>query len=221
MIALRSTALLLCAAVLCACTEEAPPRSVTEFMDDQLLLEAALLRCTQNRLESRYDAECINAREAVKLLEAKEAQARQAELEALSERKRESLRRTQQAAAEARRRAAEMERQREELEYQAQFGLPPPDAVTNPQAMQGNVPGAVIPAVPSTGTQQSPDATAAAPLPAAGSNVPLAVVPPPAPAGGADLNAIREELKRRNETSEAAPVHAGSETTETTAEASE
>ena len=72
MIESRPTILLLCSVLLAACVEEAPPRTVTEFMDEPLLLEAILLRCTENRAESRYEAECVNAREAVKLIEAKE-----------------------------------------------------------------------------------------------------------------------------------------------------
>ncbi|NNC76917.1 MAG: EexN family lipoprotein, partial [Woeseiaceae bacterium] len=87
-----------------ACSKEPPPRSVNEFLDDPLLLEAALVRCTQDRAATRYAAECVNVREAVKQVEAKEAEERRATLEAQSQRKRDALRRTQQAAAEARRR---------------------------------------------------------------------------------------------------------------------
>jgi hypothetical protein len=196
MISRRPIALTLCAALLVGCSENVPPRTVTEFMDDQLLLEAVLLRCTQNRTESRYDPECVNAREAVKRLEAKQEADRRAELEAQSERKREALRRTQQAAAEARRRTAEMEKRRAELEYQAQFGLPPPADGRAPEAMLGNAPGAVIPGpadVPSRSAAQSG---------ALASGTSAAPVAEPAPATDTDtanLADIRKELKRRNE----------------------
>ena len=92
--------------VAVGCSKEPPPRTVTEFMENELLLEAALVRCIQNRSEMRYEAECVNAREAANLIEAAEVERRRAELEAQSEAQREALRRTQEAAAEARRRAA-------------------------------------------------------------------------------------------------------------------
>jgi hypothetical protein len=170
-------------------------------MDDPLLLEAVLLRCTENRTESRYEAECVNAREAVKLIEAKEVADRRAELEVMSERKREALRRTQQAAAMARRRAAEAEKLREEMEYQAQFGLPMPASGSGSgDAMQGNEPVAVVsapPAAPTSNTDAS-NSGAQATLPAAGSNAPLMQAEAP-PAESADLGAIRQEMRRRRE----------------------
>src|SRR5210317_2593498 len=89
--------------ILFGCAEKAPPpRTVTEFVDNPILLEAAMVRCSRNRAETRHDAECINVREAVNIIQAKEEETRRAELEERSERKRKALRRTQQAAAEAR-----------------------------------------------------------------------------------------------------------------------
>ncbi len=195
---IRIRPLVLMLAVLCACTEEAPPRTVTEFMDDELMLEAVLLRCTENRAESRYDSECVNAREAVKRLEARQEADRRAELDAQSERKREALRRTQQAAAEARRRAAEFEKRRAELEYQAQFGLPPPSDGSTSEAMLGNEPGAVIPK-PADVARDAPASQVM--LPTAGSNAPRIDAPPAAVPDAADLGDIRKELRRRNEES--------------------
>ena len=80
-----STLLLIAALGLAACEkEEAPARSVQEFMDNPILLEAAIVRCQRNRTELRYDKECINAREAVRIVEAEEEAARRAELQAQS-----------------------------------------------------------------------------------------------------------------------------------------
>ena len=118
--------------MLSACSREPTYRTVSDFVDDPALLEAALVRCTENRSESRYEAECVNAREAVKLIEARDESQRRAEREAQSQRKREALRRTQQAAAEARRRALEEARLREEAAYQAQFGAVPADDSAGP-----------------------------------------------------------------------------------------
>lgn len=107
--------------VLGACTREPPARTVTEFVDNPRLLEATMLRCAENRLELKYTEECLNAREAVNRIAAQEDAARRKELEAQSTRKREALRRAQEAAVEARARAAEAERQRREAEYLGQF----------------------------------------------------------------------------------------------------
>ena len=143
------TALFVGIGILAGCAEKAPPpRTVTEFVDNPILLEAAMVRCSRDRAETRYDAECINAREAVNLIQAKEEESRRAELEERSERKRKALRRTQQAAAEARRRAEEADRLRKEAEYLAQFGVLPPaegEAETDATSPEGNLPIAVVP----------------------------------------------------------------------------
>jgi len=174
------TALFLGICLLAGCAEKAPPsRTVTEFVDNPLLLEAAVVRCAKNRAETRYDAECINAREAVNIVQAKEEALRRAELEERSERKREALRRTQQAAAEARRRAEEAERLRKEAEYLAQFGaLPSPEGEADSGATlpEGNVPIAVVPKVSQDG--QPASAYGDVLPPTDGGNAPVAVPAP-------------------------------------------
>ncbi|MFQ5609021.1 MAG: EexN family lipoprotein [Woeseiaceae bacterium] len=192
----RATTLLACLAALVACAKEPPPRSVQEFIDNPLILEAALVRCTQNRAETRYDTECVNAREAVKIIEAKEEAQRRAAFEAESKRKREALRRTQRAASEARRRAEEARRRREEAEYLAQFGeLPPANDDIEPGS--GNEPIAVIPQI-TNGETRSSDFSPVVPLPTAGSNAPVAEETP-VDETPRDLESIRDELRRRNE----------------------
>ena len=105
-----------------------------------------MVRCAQNRSESRYDQECVNARQAVDIIEARQAAARRAELELLSESKRQALRKTREAVDAARRQAEENRRRQEEAEYLALFGAAPTaegdagEAVTS-----GNTPQAVIP----------------------------------------------------------------------------
>jgi hypothetical protein len=168
-------------ALLAGCAEEPPPRSVDEFLDNRILLEATMVRCSENRNESKYRAECVNAREAINRIAAEEEKERRKDLQAQFERKRKSLRRTQEAAAEARRRAAEARRRREEAEYL----------------------GVYDDGTPASGTIVTVD-----PATEADSNNPEAVVEPaPAPADepeiagevGQDLEAIREELRRRQE----------------------
>lgn len=219
---LRNRALLLFGglALVAGCAEEPPPRSVNEFIDSPMMLEAAMVRCAQNRSQTRYDAECVNARQAVSIIEAKEERERRAAFEKESNRKREALRRTQQAAAEARRRANEAARQRREAEYLAQFGElpPPPDGQAAADGADANAPGAVIPeagqeteAASETMFEPLPERERAArPV----ESVPIESVPveaAPASDGGnapavestapRDLNAIREELRKRNEES--------------------
>lgn len=173
------TTILICVGLVAGCEKEPPPaRTVTEFLDNPILLEAAMVRCSRDQYQYRYDQECINAREAVKRVQTVEEEARRKELEARSERKRQALRRTQAAQAEARRRAEEAERLRKEAEYLAQFGvLPPTDDGEGEELPAGNVPIAVVPQadVPETPTETYGDA-----LPAIdGGNAPVAETVPP------------------------------------------
>ena len=192
------TALIAGIGVLAGCSPEPPPvRTVTEFVENPILLEAAVLRCAKDRSTSKYEQECINAREAVKRIQTKEEERRSIELEARSERKRQALRRTQQAAAEARRRAEEAERLREEAEYLAQFGVLPPADEGNEDALpDGNLPIAVV---PQSGTADQPTESFGDALPAVdGGNAPVAE-PVPEEEPATDLGAVREELRRRSE----------------------
>ena len=137
--------------LLAGCSNEPPPRSVREYLDNSILLEAAMVRCAENRDETRYDAECVNARQAVSLIEARKERTRHDALELQSQRKRDALRRTQRAAAEARRRAIADEERRKEAAYLAQFGeLPPPLEDERDDDIGANAPGAVIPEVVET-----------------------------------------------------------------------
>jgi len=187
--------------MLAGCAKEPPPRTVSEFMDNRILLEAAVVRCSQDRERTKYDAECMNARQAVARVQAKEEAATKAELEARSERKRSALRRTQAAAAEARRRATEAERLRKEAEYLAQFGVAPPDGgemantLTEGEPLaEGNLPVAVVPDAP-----EQPDSAGAvgeAEPVMDGSNAAVSEQLGPAVS---DLQSVRDELSRRTE----------------------
>ncbi len=123
--------------LLAGCAKEPPPRTVAEFLDNRILLEATMVRCGKNRNMSKYEAECVNAREAINRIATIDEDERRVELEAQSARKRKALRRTQQAAAEARRRAADARRRREEEEYLGVFEGSPPGPGTDDDA--GNV----------------------------------------------------------------------------------
>lgn len=203
--------LLLCSSLVFAgCSQEIPVRSVQEFLDNPSFLEAAMVRCSQNRDETRYDAECVNARQAVALVEAREERARRDHLESESQSKRDALRRTQRAAAEARRRTAEQDKLREEKAYLALFGESPPEPVaTDERKLEANVPGAVI------SSSQDPAPTRSQPLV---DDSPEVIFDDPvrestesmrASDGGnapvvnneaePDLDAVRDELRRRQD----------------------
>lgn len=174
--------------LISACAKELPPRSVDEFVENPILLEATMVRCAENRSQKKYDAECVNARDAVNRISTMQEKEQRAELEAQSEQKRQALRRTQEAAAEARRRAAEAQRMREEAAYLGQFDAVPPtgtasdapatSADTSAAGTSGNSPGVTISPMPQTAPEE--EATAAP----------------------SDLEAIREELKRRQDDSQ-------------------
>ncbi len=189
--------LLGCAGLVGACAEEQPPRTVNQFLEDPIMLEAAMVRCAQDRQQTRYDAECMNARQAVSQIEAKEEAERRAEFEARSDAKRQALRRAQAAAAEARRRAAEADRKRREAEYLAQFGVAmPPDAPESESTTPiGNTPLAVI---PENNGASEPTVQNNATVPATdGGNAPANTQQPEPPP--TNLESIRDELARRNE----------------------
>ena len=188
----RVTTVLCGLAVLSGCAKEAPPPSVRDYLADPIALEAAVVRCAANRSKTRYEAECVNARQAVSIIEARKDRERRVAFEAESAAKRAALRRTQQAAAEARRRAEEAERRREEAEYLAQFGELPPDenAEAAEDATAVNAPGAVLPPAPET-----PASAPSEEAPAVdGGNAPSVETETPA-----DLDAVREELRRRSD----------------------
>jgi hypothetical protein len=163
---------------LCACAKEPPPPSVSQFLDDRILLEATMMRCAEDRLESRYKEECLNARDAVDRIEAAEAATRSKELEAQSERKRNALRRAQEAAAEARRRAAEAERLRQEAELLGRYPAEPGEAGDAPEPR---------PRDDTDDTPEPPSGESAAPA------------TEQSPGVASDLGAVREELRRRQQ----------------------
>jgi len=179
--------------LLAGCAEEPPPRSTAEFLDNPIMLEAAMVRCSQDRNATRYDAECINARQAVSQIEVKEEATRQAAFDARSKSKRQSLRRTQEAAAQARRRAAEAERLRIEAEYLAQFGVVPPREDQD-SGSAAAISGGEQPAELSSATGDVSQSTD-------GGNAPGIAVEPEDEAPATDLESIRDELQRRNEES--------------------
>ena len=141
-------AAILLASLVSACGQEDPPPSVAEFMDDRILLEATIVRCGEDRLTSRYEPECVNAREAAELIGKAEEQARREALEAASARKREALRRARDAAEQRRRQQEEAERMRREAEEFGSFPPPEDGAEAPPEDDAEGMPPDALPAEP-------------------------------------------------------------------------
>jgi hypothetical protein len=180
-----------CLVLLAACAKEPPPISVEEFLDNPRTLEAAMVRCGQNRSETKYLAECVNVREAVNRLEVGEKRERREELEAQSERKRQALRRTQAAAAEARRLAAEAQKRRDQAEF---LGVVDGEVLDGTGFAEDSE---VLPGVVASPDGNAPGVQISPPEPEyAEDNVEFM---DPEPGVSGDIESIREELKRRQE----------------------
>ena len=80
----RITSLLWVLVMLFGCAEEVPPPSVQDYLDDPNSLEAAVVRCAASRSEMRYAPECVNARQAVSIIEARKERERRKVFEAES-----------------------------------------------------------------------------------------------------------------------------------------
>jgi hypothetical protein len=73
-----------------------PPMTVTEFMEDRVMLDGALMKCNQNQSKARSDSECINARIAIERLDNKNEPAQEAKRVEEFEHSREQLRLAQE-----------------------------------------------------------------------------------------------------------------------------
>jgi len=176
--------------LLAGCAEPPAPVTVAEFMENPRLLEATMVRCGQNRSEMKYEAECVNAREAVNRLERAAERERRLQLEAQSDRKRQALRRTQEAAEAARRRAEEERRRRQEAAYLGVFE--DGSAVTHEAPVEA----------PPAPADNAPVAEFEAPAPAPETLSEEVPVPDVPSAESSDLEAVREELRRRQQAPE-------------------
>ncbi|MEM8984377.1 MAG: EexN family lipoprotein [Pseudomonadota bacterium] len=173
------------------CAEDVPVRTVTEFMEDQIGLEATLSRCNADRRGTRNDPECRNAREANKRMASEREAELQRRFEEESQRKREQIRARNEAAEAARRRAEEAAREREQYLYEQQFngdGTALPEAEDAPNTLAddtvGDAPGAIAPSAPAD--EFTPEAASEEAATAADDTT-------------SDLEEVRRELERRNQ----------------------
>jgi hypothetical protein len=84
-------------AVSAACSpRRIPPMSVTDLMEDRVMLDGVLMKCNQNPGRARTDSDCINARVAIERLASQKEPAEQAKRAEDFERNREQLRLSQE-----------------------------------------------------------------------------------------------------------------------------
>ncbi len=70
--------------------------TVSDLMEDRVLLDGVLMKCNQNPAKARTDSDCLNARIAIDRLASQDAPAEEAKRAAEFERNREQLRTSQE-----------------------------------------------------------------------------------------------------------------------------
>jgi hypothetical protein len=73
-----------------------PPMSVTDLMEDRVMLDGVLMKCNQNHAKARTDSDCVNARIAIERLASQSEPAEEAKRAEEFERNREQLRLAQE-----------------------------------------------------------------------------------------------------------------------------
>jgi hypothetical protein len=117
-----------------------PPMTVTDLMEDRVMLDGVLMKCNQNQSKARSDSDCLNARIAIERLASQNEPAKEAKRREEFEHSREQLRLAQ-------------EKQRQEREAKTKvdvYHLPlmpveaapppaaPPDEANPPVARESN-----------------------------------------------------------------------------------
>src|SRR6202047_3910614 len=78
---------------LAACSpRRIPPMSVTDLMEDRVMLDGVLMKCNRNQSKARTDSDCLNARIAIERLASKNEPAIEAKRMEEFEHSREKLR---------------------------------------------------------------------------------------------------------------------------------
>jgi hypothetical protein len=73
-----------------------PPTTVTDLMEDRVMLDGVLMKCNQNTSKARTDSDCINARIAIERLASQNEPAEEAKRAEEFERSREQRRLAQE-----------------------------------------------------------------------------------------------------------------------------
>jgi hypothetical protein len=118
-----------------------PPTTVTDLMEDRVMLDGVLMKCNQNPSKARTDSDCLNARIAIERLASQNEPAKEAKRMEEFEQTRERLRLAQ-------------EKQRREQESKTKVDAyhlplvpveptppaPPPNETSPPVARESNSP---------------------------------------------------------------------------------
>lgn len=72
------------------------PMTVTDLMEDRVMLDGVLMKCNRNQSKARTDADCVNARIAIERLDSQNEPAKEAKRMEEFEHTRERLRLTQE-----------------------------------------------------------------------------------------------------------------------------
>jgi hypothetical protein len=84
-------------AVLAGCSpRRIPPMSVSDLMEDRVLLDGVLMKCNRDLVKARSDSDCVNARIAIERLAARVDPATEAKHAEDFEKSREQLRALQE-----------------------------------------------------------------------------------------------------------------------------
>jgi len=84
-------------AVLCACSpRRIPPMTVSDLMEDRVLLDGVLMKCNRDPARSHSDSDCLNARIAIERLATRVDPATEAKRAEEFEKSREQLRALQE-----------------------------------------------------------------------------------------------------------------------------
>jgi hypothetical protein len=132
------------AAVISVCAACSPRRipalTVTDLMEDRVMLDGVLMKCNQTPSRARSDSDCINARIAIERLASRNEPAEEAKRAEDFERSRDQLRQTQ----EKQRLAEEAKKPKMDAYHLPLVPVEPPPAAKSPQSAPADLKPAVV-----------------------------------------------------------------------------
>ena len=132
------------AAVISICAACSPRRmpalTVTDLMEDRVMLDGVLMKCNQNPSKARSDSDCVNARIAIERLASRNEPAEEAKRAEDFERSREQLRQAQ----EKQRLAEEAKKPKMDAYHLPLVPVEPAPAAPSPQGAPADLKPAVV-----------------------------------------------------------------------------
>ena len=193
-------------AVLAACSEAPPTRTFDYYMANELALESTLVRCNADRMRTRGDPDCINARIAVERL---------AKMEEEAVRQRQKAEALRARAAKLRQERLEQERLRGARESRSEPAYREDNYAEDPYAgTYSYLDSGSAPSAQTAGSGPDPgDGSDMSQMPGAGEGAgpgnegltPPASKPIEADEVRAEIRRLEEELRRRREANQQAP----------------